>query len=84
MVGSPILVHVHGGYYQYEVITHSNNGFISNVFYRNGVKTILLGYELSPQRTVPEILKNLQIGLTACINYAKKTKSRSVVIFLFK
>lgn len=76
MVGSSILVHIHGGYYQYEVITHSNNGFISNALYKNGIKTILLGYELSPQRTVPEILQNLQIGLTVCINYAKKSKSR--------
>lgn len=73
---APLLIHIHGGYYQEECITHSNNGFIANILHENGIKTILLGYELSPQRTVREILEHLQIGLKECMSYATKMKSR--------
>uniref|UniRef100_A0AAR5Q3B2 Alpha/beta hydrolase fold-3 domain-containing protein n=1 Tax=Dendroctonus ponderosae TaxID=77166 RepID=A0AAR5Q3B2_DENPD len=77
---APILIHVHGGYYQEECITHSNNGFIASVLHESGIKTILLGYELSPQRTVSEILERLQIGLRECISYATKLESRALYL----
>lgn len=76
LLDSPIVIHIHGGYYQEESITYSNNGFISNVLYQNGIKTILLGYELCPQQTLSELLQHLQIGLRECIKYAKKLNSR--------
>ncbi|XP_066137783.1 kynurenine formamidase [Euwallacea fornicatus] len=77
---SPILIHIHGGYYQDEPISHSNNGFISHNLYKNGIKTILLGYELSPQRNVGEILEHLHIGLIECLKYAKRHQSKAIFL----
>jgi len=78
--GGPILIHIHGGYYQEKLMNHSNNGFISNVLYQNGIKTILLGYELSPQRPLRDILEQLQVGLRKIIEYAKKFKSPRIYL----
>lgn len=77
---SPILIHIHGGYYQEETVTHANNSFISRVFYKHGIKTILLGYELSPKRSVVEIMEHILIGLQRCIRYAKALNSRGVYL----
>ncbi|XP_066261520.1 kynurenine formamidase [Euwallacea similis] len=78
--GSPILIHIHGGFYQYESISQSNNGFISQNLYKNGIKTILLGYELSPKRSVKEILEHVQIGLRECVKYARQHKSEAIFL----
>ncbi|CAG9773098.1 unnamed protein product [Ceutorhynchus assimilis] len=77
---SPILIHIHGGYYQEEALTHTNNGFISNIFYENGIKTILLGYELCQQKTLRQILDGISNGLKECLKYAVKLNSRGMYI----
>ncbi|KAL1509405.1 hypothetical protein ABEB36_004148 [Hypothenemus hampei] len=77
---APIVIHIHGGYYHEESITHANNSFISQILYRNGIKTILLGYELSPQRTVPEILEHLQMGIRECLKYARNLKCKATFL----
>ncbi|XP_050303173.1 kynurenine formamidase [Anthonomus grandis grandis] len=78
--GSPLLIHIHGGYYQEKSLSYSNNGFISNIFCQNGIKTVLLGYDLSPQKSVEEILESLKVGVAKCIKYARTVKSEAIFI----
>ncbi|XP_030758215.1 kynurenine formamidase-like isoform X2 [Sitophilus oryzae] len=66
---SPILIHVHGGYYQEERISHSSHAFIANALYKNHIKTITIGYELCPKKEVTEILTDLSAGIKECIKY---------------
>ncbi|XP_076275477.1 kynurenine formamidase-like [Rhynchophorus ferrugineus] len=75
---SPIIIHIHGGYYQEELINHVNNSFIANIFYKHNIKTISLGYELSPKKSVVDILKSLTNGCRKCLQYALECKSRGI------
>ncbi|XP_060525679.1 kynurenine formamidase isoform X2 [Cylas formicarius] len=77
---APIFIFIHGGYYQEEAITHSLYSSIAEIFYKNKIKSILIGYELAPKKTVTEILENLQKALRKCIEYARNHKSTKVFI----
>ncbi|KAF7279006.1 hypothetical protein GWI33_007732 [Rhynchophorus ferrugineus] len=77
---SPIVIHVHGGYWQAEPINHTNQGFISKQLYKNNVKLITIGYELCPNVTVEDIMTEIVVALGRCIDYAKKNMSKGIYL----
>ena len=72
----PILIHIHGGYWQEETVTPKNHSFIAKCLHKNKIKSIFIGYELCPKVTLREISKNIEIAVQKCLAYAKKHKSR--------
>ncbi|KAJ8942779.1 hypothetical protein NQ318_002939 [Aromia moschata] len=46
---APFFIHIHGGYWQEQSITHVTNAFIAKSLYKSSIKSILIGYELCPK-----------------------------------
>ncbi|XP_028137455.1 kynurenine formamidase [Diabrotica virgifera virgifera] len=70
--GSPIFIHVHGGYWQEQLVRSDNGIFIAKNLYSNGIKSIFVGYELCPKVTLEKLGLNIEIALKKCLEYAKK------------
>nr|XP_022919582.1 kynurenine formamidase [Onthophagus taurus] len=77
---APILIFIHGGYWQYEVVTKNTSRYPVKSLYKNGIKTIIIGYTLSPECMVEEIIKNVSFALNKCFSYAFEKGSRCVGI----
>ncbi|XP_030758229.1 kynurenine formamidase-like [Sitophilus oryzae] len=75
---SPIIIYVHGGYWQAKEITHTNQGFISKIFHKHGIKVITLGYELCPDVEIKDIIIEIETALRRCLDYAKLNMSKGV------
>lgn len=73
---SPILVHVHGGYWQVKEISHSNQGFLASVFHKNSIKLATVGYELCPEVSLQKIMQEVEVAIRRILNYAKSNRSR--------
>ncbi|KAI4459659.1 ab hydrolase superfamily protein c4a8.06c [Holotrichia oblita] len=75
---APIFIFIHGGYWQeggkdlFSYVAHS--------LHHNGCKTIIIGYTLCPQCTIPEIISEIQLAVKACLKYALENKSKSISI----
>ncbi|ERL86758.1 hypothetical protein D910_04164 [Dendroctonus ponderosae] len=77
---SPILVHVHGGYWQVKEISHSNQGFLASVLHKNAIKLAAVGYELCPELSLQEIMLEIEVAIRRILDYAKKNKSRGIYL----
>ncbi|XP_060525678.1 kynurenine formamidase isoform X1 [Cylas formicarius] len=77
---APILVYIHGGYWQIKEITHSNQIFIAKVLHKHKIKVITLGYELCPNVTLPEIMNKICVAFKRCIDYARKKNSKGIYL----
>ncbi|CAG9769361.1 unnamed protein product [Ceutorhynchus assimilis] len=77
---SPILIHVHGGYWQVKEISQSNQAFMGKILHKHNIKIINLGYGLCPDISLKEILNEIAAGIQRCLEYAKRNKSRAVFL----
>ncbi|XP_013183472.1 kynurenine formamidase [Amyelois transitella] len=73
---SPILVYVHGGYWQ--ELSREISRYPALPLYRSRVKTIVVGYDLCPVATLPEIVNQIQNAARFVFEYAEKMGSRGV------
>ncbi|KAJ3640707.1 hypothetical protein Zmor_027251 [Zophobas morio] len=75
---APIFVFVHGGYWQEESLKRDTYHFLATPLYKNGIKSIFVGYELCPKVSLPEIVKEIEVATKKCVEYAKENKSKGV------
>ncbi|KAJ8969542.1 hypothetical protein NQ314_001694 [Rhamnusium bicolor] len=75
---APVFIHIHGGYWQEESITHNINSFIAKYLHKYNIKSIYIGYELCPKVTLQQIFNNIEKAVTKCLEYARKHKSRGL------
>ncbi|XP_063906315.1 kynurenine formamidase-like [Zophobas morio] len=76
--GAPILIFLHGGYWQTAEITRSSYHFIAEPLHPHNIKTLFVGYDLCPHVTLPDIVRQIQVAAKKCLEYAKQTKSKEV------
>lgn len=77
---SPILMFIHGGYWMEPCITPDLYYFIAEPLYKNGIKTVFIGYELCPNVTLQQLVSNVQIAFTQVLNYAKNCNAKGLFI----
>ncbi|XP_041974214.1 kynurenine formamidase isoform X2 [Aricia agestis] len=73
---SPILVFVHGGYWQ--ELSREVSRYPAEPLHRFRIKTIVVGYDLCPSATLPEIVNQIQNAAHFIFEYAEKMGSRGV------
>lgn len=71
-----IFVYVHGGYWQ--ELSREISRYPVKPFYRGGIKTIIIGYDLCPTVTLGEIIKEIQNAAKYVFEYAEKMNSRGL------
>ncbi|KAL3279824.1 hypothetical protein HHI36_017329 [Cryptolaemus montrouzieri] len=77
---SPIIFFIHGGYWQEEIIGRNNSSFVSEVFYKKGIKSFIIGYELCPTVQLDDIIQQTEKALRVCLEYAKNKKSSGIYL----
>ncbi|GJQ73028.1 hypothetical protein Trydic_g1662 [Trypoxylus dichotomus] len=75
---APIFVFLHGGYWQEG--GKDLFSFIARSLHQNGCKTIVIGYTLCPHCRLHDIVKEIQLAIKKCLNYALENKARSISI----
>ncbi|XP_039765508.1 kynurenine formamidase [Pararge aegeria] len=73
---SPILVFIHGGYWQ--MLSREASRYLAQPLHRFRIKTIVVGYDLCPVATLPEIVNQIQNAAKFVFEYAEKMGSRGV------
>ncbi|CAG5042112.1 unnamed protein product [Parnassius apollo] len=73
---SPILVYVHGGFWQ--TLSREISRYPALPLYRSQIKTIVVGYDLSPFVTLPEIVRQIENAAKFVFEYAEKMGSRGM------
>ncbi|XP_026314689.1 kynurenine formamidase isoform X2 [Hyposmocoma kahamanoa] len=73
---APILVYIHGGYWQ--ELCREVSRYPARPLYRFKVKTIVVGYDLCPAATLPEIVNQIENAAKFVFEYAEKMGSRGV------
>ncbi|GLV41261.1 Kynurenine formamidase [Carabus blaptoides fortunei] len=73
---APIFIFYHGGYWQQ--LCKEDSSFAAQSFYKHNIKTIVIGYSLCPEVTMYEMVKEIEQATSKCIEYAKKSGSRSI------
>nr|XP_026484607.1 kynurenine formamidase isoform X1 [Vanessa tameamea] len=73
---SPILVFVHGGYWQ--ELSREVSRYPAQPLHRFRIKTIVVGYDLCPAATLPEIIDQILNAARFVFEYAEKMGSRGV------
>ncbi|CAH2211699.1 jg5253 [Pararge aegeria aegeria] len=71
---SPILVFIHGGYWQ--MLSREASRYLAQPLHRFRIKTIVVGYDLCPVATLPEIVNQIQNAAKFVFEYAEKMGSR--------
>ncbi|XP_069690926.1 kynurenine formamidase isoform X2 [Periplaneta americana] len=71
-----ILVYIHGGYWQ--ELSRCTSAYCVEPQYRNGVRTVILGYDLAPTVTLREIVEEIKTGAEYVVNMAVNFGARSV------
>ncbi|XP_011554921.3 kynurenine formamidase [Plutella xylostella] len=73
---SPILVFVHGGYWQ--ELSREVSRYPAPPLHRSRVKTVVVGYDLCPVATLAEIVDQVASAAKFVFEYAEKMDSRGV------
>ncbi|CAH4017108.1 kynurenine formamidase isoform X1 [Pieris brassicae] len=73
---APILVFIHGGYWQ--ELSREISRYPALPLYNSRIKTIVVGYDLCPAATLPEIIHQIQKAAKFVFEYAEKMGSRGV------
>ncbi|XP_045510503.1 kynurenine formamidase isoform X1 [Colias croceus] len=73
---APILVFVHGGYWQ--ELSREVSRYPALPLYRSRIKTIVVGYDLCPAATLPEIVNQIEKAAKFVFEYAEKMGSRGI------
>ncbi|XP_073941700.1 kynurenine formamidase isoform X2 [Choristoneura fumiferana] len=73
---APILVFVHGGFWQ--ELNREISRYPVQPLHRCRVKTVVVGYDLCPNATLPEIVNQIQNAAKFVFEYAEKLNARGV------
>lgn len=73
---APILVYVHGGYWQ--ELSRELSRYPALPLHRSKVKTVVVGYDLCPVATLAEIVNQIRNAARFVFEYAEKMGSRGV------
>ncbi|CAH2100146.1 unnamed protein product [Euphydryas editha] len=73
---SPILVYIHGGYWQ--ELSREISRYPAQPLHKSRIKTIVIGYDLCPVATLPEIVNQILNAAKFVFEYAEKMGSRGV------
>ncbi|XP_059047471.1 kynurenine formamidase isoform X2 [Achroia grisella] len=73
---SPILVYVHGGYWQ--ELSREVSRYPALPLYQAKIKTVVVGYDLCPMATLAEIVNQIKSAARFVFEYAEKMGSRGV------
>ncbi|XP_074659398.1 kynurenine formamidase-like [Tubulanus polymorphus] len=77
---APILVFIHGGYWQTHFITHDMYEILARAFAPFGVAVALLGYNLCPDITMATMVDEVLTGMDKVVEFAEKRGSRGVYV----
>ncbi|XP_044729828.1 kynurenine formamidase-like [Chrysoperla carnea] len=75
---APIFVFVHGGYWQES--SKDESCYMAQMFYQNGIKTIIIGFNLCPHVTVEGQVKEVTQGVKKSLELAEEWGAKKVVI----
>jgi len=75
---APILVYIHGGYWQY--LSREASAYCVPPMVSKGVIVAVIGYELAPKASMEKIISQVRHGVAFVLNYAKARGSRGVYI----
>lgn len=73
---APIMVYIHGGYWQ--LLSREITRYPALSLYKAKVKTIVVGYDLCPVVTLPEIVSQILHAAKFAFEYAEKMGSKGV------
>jgi arylformamidase len=79
-VGSPLVVFVHGGFWQNR--SKNDFSFIATNFVKAGISVAILGYTLAPFAAIDQIVSDIRDGVRAIHAAAKKTSPKHDNIWL--
>lgn len=74
LLDAPIFIYIHGGYWQ--ELEKETSGYVVEPFYKNKIKSFVVGYTLCPEGTIGEIIKEIQSAVKKIIQYATEKSSR--------
>lgn len=77
---SSLFIFIHGGYWQ--TLNKDISGYVAAPFYKNKIKTIVIGYTLCPHTTVKEIGEEIKLAARKCIDYAKENGVKYVINYV--
>jgi len=75
---APILVYIHGGYWQY--LGREVSAYMAHPMVSHGVVTVAVGYELADKASMEEIISQVRHAVVYILKYAKSRGSRGVYI----
>ncbi|KAK7497001.1 hypothetical protein BaRGS_00011737, partial [Batillaria attramentaria] len=78
--GSPIFVHIHGGYWQEKVITKDNSSFMAIALTAAGATVIVIDYEQCPDVSLDEIVAEVKQALYFVFKLAKERQSSGIYL----
>ncbi|KAF5295574.1 hypothetical protein FQR65_LT10437 [Abscondita terminalis] len=75
---SPILIFLHGGYWQQ--LSRETSGYIANNIYKYGIKVIIIGYDLCPTVAFETLVGEIPKAVEYCLKYAKTNGSSGLYL----
>lgn len=78
ITGSPIVVYIHGGYWQ--ELTKNQSAYCVSPLIENGYRVIILDYDLCPNVKLEEIVQQIQKAMKFVFDYAGSSDAQSVTI----
>lgn len=57
---APVMMFLHGGYWQYEQLSKENNSLIAGPLVEHGAVVVIVGYSLAPECSVSEMVKQVE------------------------
>ena len=67
--GAPLLVFIHGGYWR--MLSKADSAFMAPSFVKHGISVATLDYQLAPQVTLPEIVRQVRAAITWLMNQGR-------------
>lgn len=81
IIDAPIVVYIHGGYWQF--LKKDVSAYLVEPLVSNGIKVIVVEYDLCPALTLSELIQQITRCGEFILNYADRLKSRYVRLILF-
>ncbi|XP_071111598.1 kynurenine formamidase-like [Haliotis cracherodii] len=76
--GLPILVYIHGGYWQN--LSLEMSGFMAPPLCKAGATVISVGYDLAPEASMDRIVSEIKQAMRYILRYAKEHQSRGIYL----
>ncbi|XP_074659397.1 kynurenine formamidase-like [Tubulanus polymorphus] len=77
---APVLIFIHGGYWQAHFVTHDLFQIVAKAFAPFGAAVALLGYNLCPDVTMSTLVEQVLTGIDKAVEFAAQRGSRGVYV----